>query len=280
MGRHCVKDNPTPAKCAQRLKSRISSHKHYHKKHKPQSPAINRTRNQPERTCKNQPSTIQSIDRICDIPKYFKDLCDTKYSISKAKPYLAKRIEWKVNPYIMRRQINLDQKIGSNTWELTMKINKHGHSFSDWLTVKQSEIPNAGLGLFASRRFNPGDVIGVFMGEKATVKPGKFMPYQLMDIDASKGQITNQTKNIDISNLGMGIHFANDPFLSNTNNNHHKINCSFHSDKLLICQRRIEKDKELFVNYGKEYHAAYKKFSKQNTNKKKQMKEQQTNPKI
>ena len=73
----------------------------------------------------------------------------------------------------------------------------------DWFEVKPSTIKEAGLGLFAARRFYAGNLIGMFMGK--------------YDPDDKNNTTGYQFKNIDPYLEGeehlpyFGLHFANDP---------------------------------------------------------------------
>lgn len=52
-------------------------------------------------------------------------------------------------------------------------------SLHPWLEVKESSIKGAGMGLFAARRFEPGDIITVYFAPKKSERSPKFTKYAL-----------------------------------------------------------------------------------------------------
>ena len=120
----------------------------------------------------------------------------------------------------------------------------------DWFEVKPSTIKEAGLGLFAARRFFAGNLIGMFMGK--------------YDPDDKNNTTGYQFKNIDPCLQGeehlpyFGLHFANDPLYKKDVKTMHKgqatklaqkVNIEFGAGYDYHVTKRIEKGAEIFVLY-------------------------------
>lgn len=142
--------------------------------------------------------------------------------------------------------------------------------FEDWLSVRRSGLntpsdDSAGLGLFAERRFEKRNVVSVYLGriyryrrsiqELTGVDLGAndySMRYQHDDdmdkfsVLSAEGLFSGGTQ---LPELYLGAHFANDPGISEKPG---KVNCKFNPDMTMTMTSKIEKNKEIFVAYGRD----------------------------
>lgn len=112
-----------------------------------------------------------------------------------------------------------------------------------WTYVKDSNLPNAGKGLFAARRFSPGDIIGKYTGVYLNANNVTNTTYVL------RARGTNRKfKYINGKNGTTGfVQYVNDALLENRNN------CYFSEYGNLRAYRNILPNQELYVSYGNEY---------------------------
>lgn len=118
-----------------------------------------------------------------------------------------------------------------------------------WATVKPSTIQGANYGLFADRRFEAGDTVGVYMGGPSppltdcqTLHHSDH-PYLMSGVaDALGGVDSNQP-------AMLGMHFINDPCFCNTVPNA-KHNVAANSDGRIVALRRIQRNQEFFISYN------------------------------
>jgi hypothetical protein len=117
------------------------------------------------------------------------------------------------------------------------------------LRVKKSEaVPHGGKGLYATKVFNPGKVVGKYMGEDVTAQvhahPDEFRPYTLCNegnnkcLDARK---TNSTP----------VRYINDKRGTNR-----AANVEFGEDFKVRTTRKVLPNREFLVDYGPEYWPA------------------------
>ena len=145
-------------------------------------------------------------------------------------------------------------KIGDLSVCKSKNILRHSYTLKidglDWFEVKPSTIKEAGLGLFAARRFFEGNLIGIFMGK--------------YDPDDKNNTTGYQFKNIDPCLQGeehlpyFGLHFANDPLYKKdvkrmpkgqATKLAQKVNIEFGAGYDCHATKRIEKGAEIFVLY-------------------------------
>ena len=121
----------------------------------------------------------------------------------------------------------------------------------DWFEVKPSTIKEAGLGLFAARRFYRGNIIGLFMGKYNPDDETTTTGYQFKNIDPC---LDNGQEDLPY----FGLHYANDPFYekdmkkmtkAQATKLEQKVNIEFGAGYDCHVTRRIEKGAEIFVMY-------------------------------
>ena len=121
----------------------------------------------------------------------------------------------------------------------------------DWFEVKPSTIEGAGLGLFACRRFEPGLLLGFFMG-KYDADDTASTGYQFKHINPRPEE--KKSKKLPY----FGLHFSNDPFFDKDMTNMKKRMAKNLEEKVKVefgagynCRSicRIDKGSEIFVLY-------------------------------
>ncbi|GFH48699.1 predicted protein [Chaetoceros tenuissimus] len=129
----------------------------------------------------------------------------------------------------------------------------HFHGMK-WVHIAKSKRENGGWGLFASRRFETGDSISIYIGYKQNVMKSE---YRCHDVD------TTDLKN----HLFLGAHFINSAtFNTDKNNvfikgpkkgkkNKERANVKYRTDYLVQARARIEKGQEILADY-KWYHGS------------------------
>jgi hypothetical protein len=125
-----------------------------------------------------------------------------------------------------------------------------------WFSVKQSTIKDAGLGLFAARKFSKDECIGIYMG-KTVGKQNKSvyaMAASFGVCDPGRGFKSSMPR----AYHGMGIHICNDPSWSkekvrgqNTNKNKSKsCNIFVSTDMLVHAIKDILPNQEILLDYN------------------------------
>ena len=160
--------------------------------------------------------------------------------------------------------------------EMGLKLHPSDKNYAPWLIVKKSGMGkkrkggkkgnkrikvddeyDAGLGLYAARRFMPGDIITVYFGIRPTkdhtdesrrleISPGKFI--DVLPDESGKRP------------LYLGAHFPNTPYIDCvTEEDYTKFERSYLAGKnanctiegcLIVCTSRVEKHKEFRLDYG------------------------------
>lgn len=169
---------------------------------------------------------------------------------------------WSINTQIT----NEKSKLGDETKQsriLEMKRNKvHRKSGVDaewniWFSVKISNIPNSGHGLFSMRRFLKGEIMAYYFGTK-TSSPSSAVTkksYRCGNIDA-KGGMSHAN-----SRLLLGVHFANDPTIEKMHPfsiyqgaryevKKSQINARLTVNGALIAMKQICFGEEIYVGYA------------------------------
>lgn len=128
-----------------------------------------------------------------------------------------------------------------------------------WFKIGASTIEGAGRGLFAARDFDQDDVLGLYTGERTTIREideeGTDDSYVLRyEATESTGQsetticVDANPKVCDSTYIHAGwVHMANDAKDAS------KTNVFFTSRGVVRAKKRIESGEELFVNYGLGY---------------------------
>ena len=221
----------------------------------------------------------QFNDLLTSFGKQIKDWVTgkNKRSFPKGKQdMLYSHIQWKPIPPAVHPDHPPPETTSVIGHEMSLKLSPCEKHYTPWLIVKKSEMGkkrttgkkrqklanedeeyDAGLGLFAARKFLVGDVITVYFGVRAReedtdetrrleVSPGKFL-----DV------LANASGNRP---LYFGAHFANTPYIDCTTtedyasfekNNWSGNNANCVIDGCLIkCISRIEKFDELRLCYG------------------------------
>jgi hypothetical protein len=133
-----------------------------------------------------------------------------------------------------------------------------------WFVVKQSNLENAGFGVFADRKFQKQEAMGLYLGQflsKTEVDAGETSQYSIKSIclgqyvDAKRGFIS-----IDSTPYyGMGVHMINDPLFTESSTELTKkeqavrkklINSTIYDNLLLYATRDITPGEEIYVQYN------------------------------
>jgi hypothetical protein len=139
--------------------------------------------------------------------------------------------------------------------EFELRINEkyplHSNHFIPWVYLKRSGVDGAGFGLFAARRFEAGDTVGVYMGlpPPQASEPSKTKhhnkPYLLSGVADAVGGITE-------SPPLFGMHFINDPSFGEVRNAKARANVEAYSNGRVVALTRVYKDDEFFMIYDDE----------------------------
>jgi len=131
----------------------------------------------------------------------------------------------------------------------TTNAKDHRDNFIKWATAAQSSIPGAGWGLKADRRFEVGQIIGVYMGERSpTVASCKKIehserPHLMAAVADGRGGIDSDHP------ILLGMHLINDPFFDN-DCPPQKVNVQVHTDGTVVAIHRIQPGEEFFMSYN------------------------------
>ena len=218
-------------------------------------------------------------DLLTSFGKQIKDWATgkNKRSFPKGKQdMLYSHIQWKPIPPAVHPDHPPPETTSVIGHEMGLKLSPNEKHFTPWLIVKKSEMGkkrttvqkrqkltkkddeyDAGLGLFAARQFQKGDVITVYFGVRAREQ----------DTDETRQLEVSPSKVIDVlpnesgnRPLYFGAHFANTPYIDcTTAEDYTKFDRNNWSGKnencvidgcLIKCTSRIEKFDELRLCYG------------------------------
>ena len=123
---------------------------------------------------------------------------------------------------------------------------------SDYLYVKESQLPNSGNGLFTAIDIYKDEIISIFKGEI------------LSDEEAERRMISGEDayfmnllngKILDCKNTECFAKYANDAagFSKSEYKNNAKISLDDEGNVCLIATRKIKSGEEIFCDYGKRY---------------------------
>ena len=119
---------------------------------------------------------------------------------------------------------------------------------SQGVEVRPSHIPDSGHGLFASRDFRVGDVLGEYRGRVLSL----LQAHRLEDRDYLMGGFGINAHVDARFALDAPARYVNDHFDKS------QLNAEFHKDKskkraLLVATRAIKRGEEIYASYGESY---------------------------
>ena len=153
---------------------------------------------------------------------------------------------WEQITYVMPFQ-NVSTTKQAHEWRLMYRL-KEGMEYHHHIKVGESNLHQAGYGLFADRTFHCGDLISVYIGDVVRTNQSHRSAYAIEfkgigDIDA-KFRISDGAK------LFLGCHFVNDKSYENCiTDNRKKYNSKF-EDLSLISTSILRKNTEILVDYN------------------------------
>jgi SET domain-containing protein len=120
--------------------------------------------------------------------------------------------------------------------------------------VKQSTVPQAGLGLFASRSFTPNQFVSTYSGEEMTeaqlrqrYENTPYGPFGVYTMEVGRDRY------VDARNSNSGnARYINDARGTGKSNNT-RITKSADSTRKIKTTKHVAAGSEFFVNYGREY---------------------------
>ena len=129
---------------------------------------------------------------------------------------------------------------------------RYKNTVKETLHVKQSTIPNAGLGLFASMFYNKDDVIAIYFGKKnKKTKQKHSKENHIYSFQVKPGIILTPHKN----DLFLGSHFVNDYNIGNNKSFGKTLtNNAYFNGILLVAKRNIKRGSEITADYGINYN--------------------------
>ena len=129
---------------------------------------------------------------------------------------------------------------------------RYKNTVKETLHVKQSTIPNAGLGLFASMFYNKDDVIAIYFSkQKQKTKPKHSKEEPIYSFQVKPGIILTPHKD----DLFLGTHFCNDCNMGNNKSFGKKLkNNVYFNGILLVAKIKIKKGSEITADYGINYY--------------------------
>ena len=140
------------------------------------------------------------------------------------------------------------------SYKLYLKSEAPRTNWVQWLELKPSNIPGAGLGVFTLREFTRGQAIGWYYGTKKKKSVGQDgaaggTMYQLADLDA-QGSFGYPGR--------LGMHVMNDPTMNllddaERQNAMRMWNVMLHSDYAVTAKRQIRIGEELYADYNRAF---------------------------
>lgn len=140
---------------------------------------------------------------------------------------------------------------------MSIDSNKIEAAESDYLYVKESQIPHAGNGLFTAIRIFKDEIISVFKGDILTDAQAEIYANEGLDryfINLLDGTI------MDSMNVDCFAKYANDAsgFSTSVFKNNAMIALDENDNVCLIATSNIKEGQEVFCSYGKEYWKKHK----------------------
>jgi len=123
---------------------------------------------------------------------------------------------------------------------------------SDYLYIQDSQITNAGKGLFTAIDIYPNEIISIFKGEILTEKEAQKRVSENSDryfINMLDGSI------LDSMNVDCFAKYANDAeaFSKLEFKNNSKISLDDDDNVCIIATKKIKSEQEIFCSYGSKY---------------------------
>jgi hypothetical protein len=118
----------------------------------------------------------------------------------------------------------------------------------DYLYIKPSQIPNAGLGLYTAIKLFKGDIIAQFHGE--VLNKQEFLKRSALQEDNYFMNLPNGLT-LDCMNTDGFAKMANDVLHSNFKQN--AIITLDHNRVVLVANKTIQVNNEILTSYGKKY---------------------------
>ena len=128
---------------------------------------------------------------------------------------------------------------------------------SDYLYIQDSQIPNAGKGLFTAIDIYPNEIISLFKGEILTDEEAQKRVSEENDryfINMLDGSI------LDSMNVDCFAKYANDAeaFSKSTFKNNSKITLDDDDNVCIVATKKIKSQQEIFCSYGVKYWKKHK----------------------
>ena len=128
---------------------------------------------------------------------------------------------------------------------------------SDYLYIQDSQIPNAGKGLFTAIDIYPNEIISLFKGEILTDEEAQKRVSEENDryfINMLDGSI------LDSMNVDCFAKYANDAeaFSKSTFKNNSKITLDDDNNVCIVATKKIKSQQEIFCSYGVKYWKKHK----------------------
>ena len=128
---------------------------------------------------------------------------------------------------------------------------------SDYLYIQDSQIPNAGKGLFTAIDIYPNEIISLFKGEILSNKEAQKRVSEGNDryfINMLDGSI------LDSMNVDCFAKYANDAeaFSKSTFKNNSKITLDDDDNVCIVATKKIKSQQEIFCSYGVKYWKKHK----------------------
>lgn len=128
---------------------------------------------------------------------------------------------------------------------------------SDYLYIQDSQIPNAGKGLFTAIDIYPNEIISLFKGEILTNEEAQKRVSEGNDryfINMLDGSL------LDSMNVDCFAKYANDAkaFSKSAFKNNSKITLDDDDNVCIVATKKIKSQQEIFCSYGAKYWKKHK----------------------
>jgi len=144
--------------------------------------------------------------------------------------------------------VDPDRNVGDQG---TIKKNVKKLPIVEWLQVKKSTIEGAGLGLFASKDFKEGQLVGMCLGGKTGLPAYSIAPGWAKAENIHCYPFSHSDSMQERSTRTMGIQMINDPNhgLDDNAPPSPMWNVEFRSDLFVVALKNIKKGDEIFADY-------------------------------
>jgi hypothetical protein len=145
-----------------------------------------------------------------------------------------------------RYQLSLNEVYDTNLGLAADGLLQIEQSWVPWTVVKKSTILKEGFGLFASRRFERGDTVGVY----TAVPPFEHEITSTVDVQSVPEGIDDACGGTSsVYNYFLGAYFINDPAFTGASSTK-KYNVEVHPDGRITATRRVNRGQEFFISYN------------------------------